>query len=265
MKSTFIQTENKITTESIEKLINDKEVALVIKNFCSHDTCEKLTDKILKSQNIQKYTHEVNENNEIKHKYYGVNRVGTPFNMTYNLTQNNLIEEYYINATKGIETIRAFCSPFLSPIDKLRLELDEIFIPGATVAYFENKKMLVGIGRIALPTHSHMSEEQPHFDALPLKYAHLEAQFAANIYLNVPSNGGELELWDTPSLSPLSKVPHNWRTQLPQSIKIKPQKGDLIIFNCRKPHAICSFTEEKRVTIQVFIGYQKGLPLMLWN
>jgi hypothetical protein len=265
MNKILYQNEKKINTNSINLLINEEIIALIITNYYQPELCDSLSYKLLKSQNINPYSHEIVENNKVIHKNYGVNRVGTPFNLTYNLTQNDLLEKYYLDAAEGIETMRSYCYPALSPIDKLRLELDENFLPGATVAHFQNKKMLAGIGRISIASLSYLSEVQPHFDALPLKYALLDVQLAANIYLKVPDEGGDLELWNVSSLTPLSKVAPDWRSELPPSIKIKPRKGDLIVFNCRKPHAICAFKGDERVTAQVFIGYQKGKPLMLWN
>jgi hypothetical protein len=125
--------------------------------------------------------------------------------------------------------------------------------------------MLAGIGRITKASLSHLSADEPHFDALPERYLKLDSQFAANIYLKVPTSGGELEVWDVPPMKPLAVVPKNWRSSLPQSIKIKPNVGDLVIFNCRRPHAICSFSGEDRVTVQMFIGLQENQPLQLWN
>lgn len=265
MNEILCRSEKRINIELFDRLIKNEILALVISNYYQSELCNLLSNELLKSKNVQLYTHEVIENDKIVQKDFGVNRVGTPFNLTYHSTQKDLIEKYYHDAESGIETMRSFCYPALSPIDKLRLELDENFIPGATVAHFQNKKMLAGIGRISLASLSYLSEEQPHFDALPLRYASLDVQLAANIYLKVPDEGGELELWNVPSLTPLAKVPANWRSELPPSIKIKPKKGDLIIFNSRKPHAICAFKCDERITAQVFIGYQKGHPFMLWN
>jgi 2OG-Fe(II) oxygenase superfamily len=161
--------------------------------------------------------------------------------------------------------MRGFATPALAPIDKLRLELDEQFDEGASVASFQGRKMLTGIARITRAASSHLSAEQPHFDALPEKYARLDAQLAANIYLQVPGAGGELEIWDVPPLHPMSQVPDDWRAMLPGSIKIRPQQGELIIFNCRRPHAVGEFTGTDRVTAQTFIGWQKEAGLQLWN
>ena len=176
------------------------------------------------------------------------------------------MEDYYFSeAPLAIERLRQYSSPAMTPIDKLRLELDERFANGARIANFLNRKMLAGIGRITRASHSHLSAVQPHFDALPIKYARLDVQLAANIYLRVPNSGGELELWDVSPLSPYSEVPKDWRSELPTSLKIKPRLGDLIIFNCRRPHAISEFSEGDRVTVQMFIGYEKGKSLQLWN
>ena len=91
--------------------------------------------------------------------------------------------------------MRTLARPAVTPIDKLRLELDEQFPHGATVARFQGRKMLTGIARITRAAYSQIVAEQPHFDALPEKYGVLDAQLAANIYLAVPPKGGELEIW----------------------------------------------------------------------
>jgi len=157
--------------------------------------------------------------------------------------------------------------PYLSPIDKLRLELDENY--GANVAVFEEKKMFVGIGRVMRADGSVNSELQPHFDSLPPDFFPLDGQFSANVYLKVPESGGELEVWNVPPI-PANEIVDSdpnkdWRKELPNSIKIKPNVGDLIMINTRRAHAIRRFDEGIRVTIQCFIGYKKDKPLYLWN
>ncbi|BBH54133.1 2OG-Fe(II) oxygenase [Fluviispira sanaruensis] len=265
MDKLIIEKTIELKQKSIENLIQKGTLALIVENFYAPELCDSLYNKLRVDKNSEIYTHETIENNKLVLQNYGVNRIGIPFNLTYNTTDEEIINSYYREAQVARERLRKHCYPAFTPIDKLRLNLDEVFVPGATVAHFQNKKMLTGIGRISSESLSYLSELQPHFDALPLKYAAFDKQLAANIYLNTPEEGGELELWNSPDLTPLSQVPKNWRDELPPSIKIKPKKGDLIIFNCRKPHAICAFKGKERITMQVFIGYKDGMPLMLWN
>lgn len=252
--------------DDVNDLIKNNIVTLVIKNFYQQELCQKLYKKILVNRSFEKYTHELVKGRRVIQKYFGVDRLGYPFNLTYNSSpESEITAHYYKEAARGICQLREYCMSAVTPIDKLRLELDERFELGATVAAFQGRKMLAGIVRISKEKLSNLSAEQPHFDALPTKFAHLNEQFAANIYLNVPNCGGELELWDTPPVEPLFQTPFDWRASLPTSIKIKPSQGDLIIFNCRRPHAISSFRGTDRVTAQVFIGFQKNKPLQMWN
>ncbi|AMC34034.1 2OG-Fe(II) oxygenase [Janthinobacterium sp. B9-8] len=265
MGQRIVRIAKKLSPDLISDLIHDEIAAVVIEAYYPAHLCDLLSNNILRSQDIDPYTHEVVEDDALLQKYFGVDRIGIPFNSTYNAANPEKINEYYREASVQIERLRAYCEHFLSPIDKLRLELDELFIPGATVAHFQNKKMLAGIVRISKAEQSYLSALEPHFDALPPKYAELDAQLAANIYLKVPDVGGELEIWDIPALTPFTQAPEQWRAQLPVPIKIKPKQGDLVIFNCRKPHAICAFLGEDRITTQMFMGYQLEKPLLLWN
>ncbi|HTM64100.1 MAG TPA: 2OG-Fe(II) oxygenase [Gammaproteobacteria bacterium] len=265
MKNNNIIVAEQLEQSHLDKLIANDITAVMIKQFYFQDNAVKIADKIIASSTVEQYTHELKIDDELHQEYLGVDREGMPFNLLYDTSNQNLINKYYVSARENIARIRSYAAPAMTPIDKLRLELDENYTYGAMIAAFQQRKMLAGIGRLSHAEMSHMSENPPHFDALPVKFAALSQQFAANIYLKVPEEGGELELWDTAPMTPLSIVPDDWRSHLPPSMLLKPEVGDLIIFNCRKPHAIRSFTGEPRVTMQVFIGYQEEKPLQLWN
>lgn len=261
-----IEFTNMIHHGAIERLLNDETTALVIKNYYPKRQAEKIAAALARSDTLEQYTHELSVGDELHQEYFGVDREGVPFNSIYDKDENDpLVQHYYAAAKRNILRIREYAKPGLTPIDKLRLELDENYAHGAMVASFQNKKMLAGIGRVSHAEMSHLSEDPPHFDAIPEKFAKLTGQFAANIYLKVPDKGGELEMWDIQALDPLAEIPDDWRQVLPESTCFKPDVGDLVIFNCRKPHAIRSFTGEPRVTMQVFIGHQQNQPLKLWN
>merc|ERR1719436_459860 len=98
----------------------------------------------------------------------------------------------------------------------------------------------------------------------------IKQQFAANVYLDVPERGGELEIWDVEPLSCDAIVQldqsKDIRSQLPtDSIKVRPVKGDLLLFNTRRPHAVCPFPNGTRTSMQTFIGCNDDKPLILWN
>ena len=264
MQTARIAKDQQLTETSLLKLIHQEVVAIIVENYYPQKTANKFANKIIASEKREQYTHEIVDNKKIKQEYFGVDRVGFPFNLIYDKSlDDQLTKDYYQQAALNIALLRKYAAPSLTPIDKLRLDLDEVL--GANVASYQNRKMLAGIARISRADLSYLSEIEPHFDALPPKFCDLDQQFAANIYLKVPRVGGELEIWDVPTLTPLSTVPKNWRMKLPKSITIKPKQGDLIIFNCRLPHAIRRFKGPPRVTMQTFLGYKKHQPLYIWN
>lgn len=269
----LVTTNNKIITtdrlieRDLIKLFNNEICILQVKKFCDPALCDKLSDWFKTSDRLVQYPYVMKRESSVKTIYYGVDRVGVPYNSTYGDIKQK--EKYYEEALSGIKALRSTSYPYLSPVDRLRVELDENWPEGANLANFEGKKMFIGIGRVMKPELSHLSEYQPHWDSVPTQYAKLSGQFSANVYLSVPKQGGELEIWDIEPL-PTTVIHNNdpdrdWRAELPQSITLKPEKGDLLLFNTRRPHAITHFSGVTRVAAQCFIGVNPDKSLSMWT
>lgn len=255
-----------LDTRVLRDLIECRVPLVVVRSFAAPDVCTQIAGYLRAQGNPRPYTHEIYEAGQVKHLYFGVDRVGEPFNATF--TRNDRAaarQQYYDNALRGIRRLREAAAPYLSPIDRLRVELDELWPDGATVAAFEGRKMFVGIARVMHSDRSHASHENPHFDALPPSVQSLDGQLAANIFIAVPPVGGELELWDAPPLPPEAVLPDTWRATGGDPIVFKPETGDLLLFNSRRPHATTPFETGDRISLQCFIGYRRGGPLLFWN
>lgn len=265
-----VLTLTKLDQTSLKKFFNNHVCAIRVPKYADEALCNTLANWFTNSDRKEDYYHEVREGEVVKYLEYGVERVGVAYNTTYGKPKGSPEwNRYCAEALSGIQSLRTACHPFLSPIDKFRLELDENWPQGANVANFEGQKMFVGIGRVMEASTSNLAELQPHFDSVPNNLKHLKGQFSANIYLQLPPSGGELELWNITPL-PISEIDSadvdvDWRSNLPKSFTIKPEIGDLILINTRRAHAIRSFKQGKRVTVQCFIGLNVDDSLSLWN
>jgi hypothetical protein len=204
-----------VTDRLTEQMLHDflhtgRICAIVVRNYAgSAAMCEDLAQYFRNHAKLQRYDHEEFDPQcaELKYTYYGVDRVGFPFNKLFSAALaakqpnatlseqdvSEMREEYYRSASRSIRSVRRVCAPALSPIDRLRLELDETNPAGATVGAFEQRKMLCGIGRVMTAHGSKMgSAAQPHYDSLPAEISHLANQFSANIYLSTPNYTDEV-------------------------------------------------------------------------
>jgi hypothetical protein len=263
----MITTQSGLDTESLARLIAGEVLAIRVPSFVDPEICASLAAWLIDHANAQPYTHEIRRDGAIEHKYFGVDRVGSPFNRVIDTAPDSAERAaYYSEALATIRRFREATSPRLSPIDKLRLELDEIWPGGATLARFEGKAMFVGIGRIMRPATSASSETNPHVDVLPRVCCELGAQLAANVYLAVPPDGGDLEIWDGVRGSQSNPVTPFGRPANPPDVSVQPQVGELVIFNSWQPHAVSRFATGVRVAVQAFIGAPKQPgPLVLWD
>jgi len=261
--SNQLKTPPHLNQETLDELINGKTLAIRIPGFYDKDLCEKPAKKIIAHDRFGYYSNP------------GAGNVGKLGMAYYEVqTDPDASVKYYSESIPHIRQSRELFAPHLSPIDKLRLELQENWTHGANLENLEGKTMNVGLSRVfkenaqALPHQDVLAWDAPnHIRA----YEH-KTQLAANIYLQT-AEGGELEIWNCK----LSKREYeNLRTPGSYEVDrrflgspdliIKPEVGDLIIFESTCVHAVAPVKSGVRVTTSCFIGYRgDDQPLSYWS
>lgn len=223
-----------------------------------------------------------------------------PYNMVASLRDKKAEKAYFDGALACMRELREGISsrdaglageggaehastlPVLGPLDKLRLELDEIFPQGATVTKHpkDGRPFVAGLARVMQGPTRHLEGFIHCDDIHPLSPD--EGLFSANLYLQLPgTGGGELLIYDlevrsrfefyqnASTLALLTTAGEAGqdilRARLPKPKMIKPAAGDLILICAQRPHAVAGFPLGTRVSIQSFISHKKGKPLQLDN
>lgn len=184
-----------------------------------------------------------------------------------------IAEQYYREAADNVAAIRSLFTPYLSPVDHVRLLLQELWPGGANIQQIRGRKCFVGAIRVFQPK---TSEFFPHNDRIDFETDAPEVrdvteQLVANMYLKVPDRGGDLCLW----LRDPSPAEHdiirdveglNANEIEPPRLRIHPESGDLIIFSSRMLHAVTSCETGYRVGMAAFIACRTpDLPLTYWS
>jgi hypothetical protein len=259
---------DRLDAQSVQHLLTGQALAIRVPEYCSVEA-QRAALSFVRSQPQQDYEYVGAVQGKSVRIALGVKRIGTPFNSVYGPGASE--EEraaYYRDAAPRIRALRFAMAPYLSPIDRLRVELDETWPQGANVGAFQGAKMFVGICR-STPAATSEAGTAPHFDAPVPGIVALERQFAANAYLSVPDAGGELELWDVEPLTAEAiravDMTADLRKALPPPVTLKPRVRELIVFDTRRPHAVRGFTVGDRISLQCFIGVTPDRSLVLWN
>lgn len=251
-----------INSDDIKRILNREIAAIRIRNYYPKDTCVLVSERLMKSDYYGRYV------NAPK-----IGRVGQAFFESQ--ASDNSKKRYERMSVEWMQQIRLGCAPFISPIDKLRLELDEVWPPGAMLGQIGVTKMFAGLAR----HFAEGSEAEPHTDVLAWDAPsepdaqELSGQIAANTYLTVPDKGGELTLWDVwPNKEQYEELrkPGSYglrRDCLPEPIvSIKPSIGELILFHPQRVHAVEEIKQGSRVTWSNFIGHKSdNEPLTVWS
>lgn len=248
---------------------------LVVHNFCHPDVCADLTSYFLHHKDVTWYLNdevegrEVDGDGETMYRSLGVKRVGPAFNTTYNDDeQRTAFKKYLQEKDVFMHDLRNFLGPRMSPIERVRLQLDELHANRCSVACVQGEKVFSGVCRITGADDS-IPGEEPHIDAVP-QGIHLKNQFAANVYLSMPEagSGGELRMWNTQPFS-LEDAPFFndklYQVGTSDYSSYEPVTGDLVLFCTRRPHAVGRFDKGARVSMQSFVGLTEDEDLVMWT
>jgi hypothetical protein len=160
-----------------------------------------------------------------------------------------------------------------SPTDLIRLDLDELWPHGATVARHEARMMLPGVLRRMTPG----GRGRPHIDRrqIPLLDTYrLQRRLGVNIYLEVPApgDGGEIDFWGRLSdeeFVALKTDPFDYGIE-PERVgppydTVLPGKGDLVMFEAGRMHGVREVRKGCRTSAACFVGVRSASdPLLVF-
>lgn len=260
-----IRKRDSLGRDDLNSLFRGDILALRIKNFISEEESSVLSERIIKAAGFDHYSIA---------QELGIFRTGISFfETTGNPTKRG---QYHLQALSSVHEVRRICSPYQVPLDLFHLNLEEVWPEGAHIEKLQGRKMQPGTIRLfrgdmenTLPPHQDiLLREIPESQ----RAKEMLTQLAVNIYLKTPHEGGELELWDyrltDDEYEAYRNHTHDFidRDKLPKnSVKLKPEPGELILFQSPKVHTVHACKSDIRMAMSCFVGYYgEDKPLSYW-
>lgn len=260
-------------------LFANRLLAVRVPGYCDAALCDTIAANVLRQAATNWRVLDVNQG----YRNSDVDVIGRPFNMA--AADDEQWRHYFETLAETTLRIRGLAGDALHPLDRFRLELDERWPPGLTVARHDGAKLMPGLVRVMreMATAAADIPLNCHVDTSPV-LSPRHGQFSVNIYLKPADAGGELFVWNTRLSSTLDLLRHWYDTRnfflqssyadeaiqrrfqqrLPAPRRIVAGKGDLVLLNTGRPHAVAPFAGGPRVSMQAFLDYRRGEPIGIW-
>ena len=264
-----------LTADLLQSLFEERICAIHIPGFFPRSVAARAAKLLRESSRITQWYVPQGRGKVVKSDMaYGI---GHPL-------YRELRTSYFENAASWMRTVRHAFLPHMSPMDRLRAELDELWAPGALIprnrkgqSYFAGlvrvmsaRTALGGLAR----TEGSIHVDDPKRPALP-------KVFSTNCYVSVPRSGGTLRIWNVapgkktgahPLYRLIARYAFHEGAQeaiaraLPPPLVLNPLPGDLVIFDSARPHAVTGISRGMRINIQTFLWYTgKKAPLHIFS
>ncbi len=254
-----------VTKALLEGFAGNDYLAIRYRSFVPRDQALKIAGNVIKHPSLSTYRN-TEELLRVGESHYETHDPGGEANQA-------ALDEYLDHADLLMNQIRSCCLPYESPLDRLWKMLDREM--RAERVSINGRPMFAGIVRV-FPDGS---ELLPHNDIFRRDAPYLEvakeisAQFAANIYLQVPHEGGEIRLWKErftdEELRQMAREGSEYGCDPeklpPPSLELKPEPGELLIIDSTRLHAVKASHGGTRVGMSCFLGYRPGKPLVYWS
>ncbi len=256
---------DRLDHSDLQKLVDKEVLAIRIHPFIDTADQEAYLQNLADSNLFQRYSCAQD---------VGVHRIG----MTLFETQNDpqMLEAYFRSGEQTYQILDRLFAPYTNPLKKLQQAFSESWANGGQLAYLNGKAMNPGILRKfdrgnfdGLPPHQDtIFKDQGSFEESKC----IRAQLAANLYLQIPERGGELEIWNL-SFSKeeekqyyVGKYDFLDRSKIPPpSLRLKPKAGELILFRSDNVHSVRGSIDCERIAISCFFGYYgQNQPMRYW-
>lgn len=236
--------------------------AVIVPHYFKKRACRVIAERVKRSPNFGHYP-----------GYPIVGRLGQEL---FECENEQDIARYQETALPTIREMRQLVHPYITPVDRIRVEVDDIWKHGCTLSSLNDKKMSAGVVR----EYRETSDAEPHCDVIGWDIIDayragnkISNQIAVNVYLQTSDTGGELLFWDTWPTHHEYNMAHNVdkigldRQKIPPpAIELTPRQGDLILFNAMRIHSVKRITSGTRVTWACFLGFSgEDAPLVIWS
>jgi hypothetical protein len=247
-----VLTVDRLDVDSLVALRDERVAAVRVAGFCTRDTSDRLAALLARHPERTNYrvrwaTRDEADGGVLPGQNFSetdADRVG-PVDTTPEATADSA------RVVAAMREIRSAAAPGLAPIDRLRLELDEIAPRGAGLYRKDGRLSVVGVGRVM-----EASGELVHADTGRRNC------LTANVYLRMPRAGGGTRIWRYDGEYRQSRQSYLFRPgEIPDSTPcclVQPAEGDLVVWNPALPHAVQPFDDPPRLTLQTWLLFEDG-------
>ncbi len=238
----------------VEGLATGRLLAVRIPDYCDFETCRHLLASIADIAGVGYVDEE-----SFKKKIGGA---------VYDAAHDpNQLNDHFDRTPEWFAACREAFSPYQSPSDKIRLELQEQWPHGFDLQHFHGHIAFVGLIRsMGVGAEALAHQDMTEWDIPHIAEAHgFEAQLSCVTYFEVAEEGGELELWNF-GFTDQEEYNRNKTRQDHYSLDrgrigepaatLTPRVGELIVFNAKRIHAVRAIKKGVRTSQSLFIGYR---------